>query len=235
MLPRDTDLINQVKAIILKHARPTRIYLHGSMTTGEAKPGSDIDIAYDDPDFKDNYLIKDEIENIATLVKVDVQNMAHSEDRFKNRVKSTGSVLYSATKLLRAEDGLHNFTKALDKFINIVDREDEFRQNGYGDIYLDLLVKRFEFTYEMSWKALKRYLDFTGIVAASPRAVFKEAYAQQVITDEACWLSMIEDRNLSSHIYDESEIAGLLYKKDRYKQAFVDLRSKLYHLLQEYL
>ncbi len=145
----------------------------------------------------------------------------------KNRVKSTGRVLYSSTKELRAQDGLYNFSNALDRYINVVDRFDEFKNEGFEDVYLDLIVKRFEFTYEMSWKAVKRYLDFIGLEAKSPRAVFKEAYAQQIITDESIWLDMIEQRNLSSHIYDESEMTEILEKKNIYKDAFVMLKNIL--------
>ncbi|MBD3795829.1 MAG: nucleotidyltransferase domain-containing protein, partial [Epsilonproteobacteria bacterium] len=53
-------IINQVKEIILKFAKPNRIYLYGSQVSGEAKSGSDIDIAYDDPNFKSNFLIEEE-------------------------------------------------------------------------------------------------------------------------------------------------------------------------------
>jgi len=227
MQTNKTVLINKVKEIILKHAKPTRIYLYGSQASGEATAGSDIDIAYEDENFKSNYLIEDEVAALETLIKIDVQNLSRCEDRFKNRVKSTGRVLYSATKELRAEDGLYNFSNALDKFVNVVDREDDFKTDGFEDVYLDLIVKRFEFTYEMSWKALKRYLDFVGIDAKSPRAVFKEAYALQIIVNEGIWLDMIEQRNLSSHIYDESEIREILNKKDSYKRAFLDLRDSL--------
>ncbi len=232
MQTNKTVLINKVKGIILKHAKPTRIYLYGSQASGEAVQGSDIDIAYEDENFKSNYLIEDEVSTLETLTKIDVQNLSRCEDRFKNRVKSTGRVLYSATKELRAEDGLYNFSNALDKFASVVDRQDDFKADGFEDVYLDLIVKRFEFTYEMSWKALKRYLDFIGIDAKSPRAVFKEAYAQQIIADEGVWLDMIESRNLSSHIYDESEIREILNKKEAYKRAFLDLRDSLKKYLQ---
>lgn len=228
-----TVLINKVKEIILKHANPTRIYLYGSHASGEAHPESDIDIAYEDENFESNYLIEDEVAALHTLIKIDVQNLSRCEDRFKNRVKSTGRVLYSATKELRAEDGLYNFSNALDRFANVVDREDEFKVDGLEDVYLDLIVKRFEFTYEMCWKALKRYLDFIGIDAKSPRAVFKESFAQGLICDEDIWLDMIESRNLSSHIYDESEIREILDKKEIYKNAFVLVRNKLMHELKK--
>ena len=98
---------------------------------------------------------------------------------------------------------------------------------GYESIYLDAVVKRFEFTYEMSWKALKRYLDFLGIEAKSPRQVFKEAYTHGILENEDIWLDMIEQRNMTSHVYDESEIKEILEKTDNYKDAFLKLKSRL--------
>lgn len=222
-----TLIIKEIVKIILRYSNPERIYLYGSMANGEANLTSDIDIAYEDKDFKDDFLIKEEVDNLKTLLKIDIKNIAFTEDRFKNRVKSTGKVLYSATKALRAEDGLYNFVNALDKFVNIVDRKAEFEQQGFADVYLDIVIKRFEFTYEMAWKALKRNLSFLGIEAKSPRMVFKEAYIQNLIEDEDVWLSMIEQRNISSHIYDEFEIRDILDKTESYKQGFLRLKENL--------
>jgi nucleotidyltransferase substrate binding protein (TIGR01987 family) len=227
MSSNKTVLIKQIVQIILKYSNPNRIYLYGSRANGEADINSDIDIAYDDEKFKENYLIQSEVEELETLLKIDIKNIAFTEDRFTNRVKSTGKVLYSATKKLRAEDGLYNFENALNKFVNIVDRQAEFEAEGYADVYLDIVVKRFEFTYEMAWKALKRHLTFVGIEARSPRMVFKEAYIQNIIEDEDIWLDMIEQRNLSSHIYDEFEIREILDKISDYKFAFLKLKDNL--------
>lgn len=225
-------IIKEVVQIILNHANPERIYLYGSQATGEAHKTSDIDIAYDDHSFTENYLIQEEIDKIDTLIKIDVQNLTKTDDRFRNRVKSTGKVLYSATVHLRAEDGLYNFSKALDKYIQVVDSENKFNEEGFGDIYLDILVKRFEFTYEMAWKSIKRFLIFLGVEAKNPRAVFKEAYAQGIISDENIWLDMIEQRNLSSHIYDEYEINEILDKKENYKIAFENLKKYIENSLR---
>jgi len=227
MIQSKNKLIKEVIKIILKYAKPERIYLYGSQADGEAGNTSDIDIAYDDKIFRDNYLIKEETDKLETLTKIDIQNIAKSDERFRNRVKSTGKVLYSATKKLRAEDGLYNFSQALDRFINVVDREQKFKEDGFEDVYLDLVVKRFEFTYEMAWKVLKRYLDFLGIEATNPRSVFKEAFAQNIISDENIWLDMIEQRNLLSHLYDEFEIKEILYKKENYKKVFIRLRDNI--------
>jgi nucleotidyltransferase substrate binding protein (TIGR01987 family) len=79
----------------------------------------------------------------------------------------------------------------------------------------------------MAWKALKRYLDYLGIEAKAPRNVFKEAFSQGIIIDENVWLDMIEQRNLTSHIYDEFQIQDILNKKEYYKKAFIELKTKL--------
>lgn len=221
------QIIDRVKEIILKYAKPTRIYLYGSQVNGEATQNSDIDIAYDDSESKKDYLIQDEISTIETLIKIDVKNLAKTEQRFQNRVKSTGKVIYSATKKLRAEDGLYNFSNALDRFSNALERENEIKEDGFGDLFLDLTIKRFEFTYEMAWKALKRYLEFLGFDPKNPRATFKEGYAQNILEDESVWLEMIEQRNLSSHIYDEYEMTQIVQKADMYKKAFIGLKEKL--------
>jgi nucleotidyltransferase substrate binding protein (TIGR01987 family) len=226
-------LLNEIKSIILKYIEPERIYIYGSQVNGEATVNSDIDIAYYDENSKKDSLIKDEISQIDTLISIDVKNIAKTEERFKERVISTGKVIYSANKKLRAEDGLYNFSNALDRFISSIEREDEIKNEGFGDIYLDLTVKRFEFTYEMSWKALKRYLDFVGMDVKNPRATFKEAYLQEIIDEENIWLDMIEQRNLSSHIYDEYEISDIVNKVEFYKNAFIKLRNRLKKLLKE--
>jgi len=220
-------LIDEVRKIILKHARPERIYLYGSRATGEATETSDLDIAYDDKEFDNHALIEQEVQGLPTLLKIDVKNLAHAEERFRNRVTSTGKVLYSATKGLRFEDALYNYRNALQRFNEMVDRREEFHQHGFGDVYLDLAVKRFEFTFEMSWKAIKRYLAYVGIEALSPRACFKEAYAQKLIKSEDIWLDMIEQRNLTSHVYNQAEAAGILKKLSDYQAAFADLLTAL--------
>lgn len=79
----------------------------------------------------------------------------------------------------------------------------------------------------MSWKALKRVLDYLGIDARAPRPVFKEAYAQGLLSDEQVWLDMIEMRNLSSHVYDEHEISRILTELERYLAAFDALLARL--------
>ena len=157
------DIISEVRTIILRHAKPERIWLFGSRATGEASEQSDVDIAYDDKNFKQPWLIEADTEKLSTLLKIDIKNLADAEERFRQRVITTGRVLYSASKQLRFEDGLYNFTRAFTRFCDALDRKEALEREGFSDIFLDLVVKRFEFTYEMAWKTIKRYLDYVGI------------------------------------------------------------------------
>jgi len=225
----DAKIVDAVRAIILKHVMPTRIYLFGSRVTGEAKPESDYDFAFDAPDASADELqsIRDDLEELHTLYRIDIANIAKSDSRFANRVRETGLVVFSATKELRAQDGLMYFERALERFRIVVTERNRWIEEGHGDIVLDVAAKRFEFTYEMAWKALKRVLDYLGIDARAPRPVFKEAYAQGLLADEKVWLDMIEMRNLSSHVYDEHEISRILSELERYLAAFDALLARL--------
>lgn len=66
------------------------------------------------------------------------------------------------------------------------------------------LVQRFEYTFELTWKTLKDYLEASGIplTISTPREVLKEAFAAGIITNGSLWLQMLDHRNLLSHSYD---------------------------------
>lgn len=229
----DPKIVNAVREIILRHATPARIYLFGSRVSGDAKTESDYDFAFDAPeaDAASIQSIRDELDQLHTLCRIDVANIAKTDSRFASRVRDTGLVIYSATKALRALDGLMYFERALERFRIVVGERERWVAEGNGDIVLDVAAKRFEFTYEMAWKALKRVLDYLGIDARAPRPVFKEAYAQGLLGDEQVWLDMIEMRNLSSHVYDEHEISRILLELERYLAAFDSLLNSLRQVL----
>jgi len=74
-------------------------------------------------------------------------------------------------------------------------------------IYRDSLIKRFEFSYDVTWKYLKYYLEKSyGITANSPKAAFRECFSQGIVSEEQLrsLLKMVDDRNLTSHTYNEA-------------------------------
>jgi len=102
---------------------------------------------------------------------------------------------------------LDDFSKALKRL------EEALTEDlSKGNIIIDGAIQRFEFTFELSWKLTKAVLNHTGIEAASPRAVIKEAFKANVMENGEGWIDMLEDRNKTSHIYDEEQAIDI-YKK----------------------
>lgn len=68
-------------------------------------------------------------------------------------------------------------------------------------------VKHFEFTYELCWKLMQRWLEFnqgqTDADGLSRRELFRRAAEHQLISDPLLWWQFHEARNLTSHTYNE--------------------------------
>ncbi len=76
-------------------------------------------------------------------------------------------------------------------------------------------IQHFEFTYELCWKFMKRWLE-TNMGSAyvdgvSRRELFRLAAESRLITDVERWMAYHQARNLTSHIYDE-EVAREVYQ-----------------------
>lgn len=74
------------------------------------------------------------------------------------------------------------------------------------DIERDGMIQRFEFCFEILWKCGKDYLlNVEGLDAASPKKVIRLFREIGMFTDEETekFLEMADDRNLTSHTYDE--------------------------------
>lgn len=83
-----------------------------------------------------------------------------------------------------------------------------------SDLERDGVIQRFEYAFELLWKTLKLYLNYEGIECFSPRSCIKEAFRRGLIEDVELLLEMLEDRNRTSHIYEE-KIAEEIFEKIR--------------------
>ena len=65
------------------------------------------------------------------------------------------------------------------------------------------VIQRFEYCFELAWKAIKHYLEEGGFVfvMVTPRQVLKDAYAAKILDDGQVWIDMLDHRNLLSHTY----------------------------------
>jgi nucleotidyltransferase substrate binding protein (TIGR01987 family) len=98
---------------------------------------------------------------------------------------------------------------SLNKAINSLERA-IIRSKSYPDDeeLRDAVIQRFEYTYELCWKMLKKQLE---IEAANPAAIdslsfpdlLREAAEKGIIEDVSSWLVYREHRNITSHTYDE--------------------------------
>ena len=73
--------------------------------------------------------------------------------------------------------------------------EDELDKDG--------VIQRFEFTFELLWKALKIFLEDSGIEAKTPKESLKQAFRIGWLREDTVFLDMLKDRNMTSHIYDK--------------------------------
>jgi len=122
-----------------------------------------------------------------------------------------------------------NLKKAYSRLKEVSDIYD-----GKNDIIRDSLIQRFEFTYELTHKTLKEFMKYLGVTLENsfPRTIFKKAFVNNLISDDKVWINLLEDRNLTSHIYNENmadEIADRIVTK--YVSAIEELVENLEKLL----
>ena len=100
----------------------------------------------------------------------------------------------------------------LGSFAKAVGRLDEALAMPFSDVIRDACIQRFEFGFELAWKAIQRASRHQGRDCMSPRSCLREAFAMGWLTDEEAWLAMLADRNLTSHTYD-GELAQAVYRR----------------------
>jgi nucleotidyltransferase substrate binding protein (TIGR01987 family) len=99
----------------------------------------------------------------------------------------------------KIELAVGSYSDALQKLLEgIEEADDELGRDG--------VIQRFEFTFELFWKTLKIILNREGILCnilcKTPRSCIKDGFKNGVVVTDEVYLDMLNDRNLSSHIYD---------------------------------
>lgn len=88
---------------------------------------------------------------------------------------------------------------------NLIEMLDLLKNEPSNKAYKLAVIQSYEMDIELAWKTLKDYLNYLGYKVQAPRDVIKQAFAVEIIEDGEVWLQMLEDTNLTSHIYDESK------------------------------
>lgn len=85
-----------------------------------------------------------------------------------------------------------------------------------GDVNTDVeeviragVIQNFEFTYELCWKFMKRWLEINiggaNLDGATRRELFREASKSGLIDDIDSWMEYHGARNETSHTYDNDK------------------------------
>jgi len=69
------------------------------------------------------------------------------------------------------------------------------------------VIQNFEFTYELCWKFMKRWVEMNvnheSVDGVTRRELFRQAAENKLIVDVDLWMEFHRARNSTSHIYNE--------------------------------
>jgi len=84
--------------------------------------------------------------------------------------------------------------------------------NKLSDLEKEGIIQRFEYTFELAWKTLGDYLEYSGytIDEKTPRNIIKIAFNANIIRDGEEWINMLANRNIMSHQYNFSQLEKVI-------------------------
>lgn len=103
--------------------------------------------------------------------------------------------------------------RTFEKFDSALKRLQESLSEKFGkkyddkDVLVEIVVKRFEYTFECMWKTLKEILLAEGIDSATPLSAFKAAFRMGLIDEkhEEVFPLIVKKRNEVVHIYSDED------------------------------
>lgn len=198
------QLYSQLAALARRYGAK-RLVLFGSRARGDNRNNSDIDLAVYGMPEDSRAAFWMECEELPTLLKFDIVHIA---------ADMNPAFLANIEK-----DGVELMDKLHEKYAYFTDAVARLREalDDYSKMPLDSIrdgvIQRFEFCTELAWKTMREYLIDQGYTELnSPKAVVKQAFAFGMIQDQAVWIALLNDRNLTSHVYDEST-AKLIFNR----------------------
>ena len=172
-----------------------RVVLFGSRARGDHRPLSNMDIAFYGTDT--GYLaFAEALEQLPTLLEFDCVHITdHTSPELIHNIQKEGIPLMS-----RAAEKTAQLQRAVSRLKEAIA---EYEQT-HSQAVRDGAIQRFEISAELAWKATQDYLEEQGYLDVhSPKAVMRKAYLEGLITDEQGWLSLLDARNKTSHLYDD--------------------------------
>ncbi len=98
-----------------------------------------------------------------------------------------------------------------------------------NELERDGVIQRFEYTFELSWKVLKKYLELNQPNSSemSVKDLFREAGKLALIDSVEKWFEYLKARNLTSHTYNDTTAEDTFEVATRFLVSVSDLVKKL--------
>lgn len=87
---------------------------------------------------------------------------------------------------------------------------DQFRMHLNTEQEKAGAIQAFEYTFELTWKTMKRILGSKGKSAYSPREVFRMAALEKFIIDPELWFNFLKMRNITIYTFEEENMKKVL-------------------------
>ncbi len=173
-----------------------RLVLYGSRARGDHRYNSDVDLAvYGMPEENEGAFGMD-CDELPTLLKLDIVQIREGMNpAFLANIEKDGVTLMD-----RLHEKYEQFEAAVSRLREALE---DYRSTPLSSVR-DGVIQRFEFCAELAWKTMREYLLDQGYTEInSPKAVIRQAFAYGMIEDADGWVRLMNDRNLTSHVYDE--------------------------------
>lgn len=120
-----------------------------------------------------------------------------------------------------------SFHRACKRVLEIT--ESGNKPDDLSELEMEGLIQRFEYTFELAWKALQDLLKFKGYeFVQGPNGSLQKAFEDGLISNHDGWRRMAKARATTSHTYNEGEAEGIVEKiYDEYSILLKQLDNKL--------
>ena len=102
-----------------------------------------------------------------------------------------------------------------------------------NDLLRDGVIQRFEYTMDLSWKMIQRYLkhivQVDESVLRTKKDLFREAAWLRLITNVEAWFGYYESRNETSHIYNSQIAESVFAQAELFLPDAIRLLEELKH------
>lgn len=200
-------ILKKISHICFQFPDVEKVVLFGSRGRGNHRPTSDFDLACylsEKKNPKTTLHLAHALEELDCLQKIDLVFVTEETDK-----KLLENIQKEGVNIMERRSKLDNFIRAVERLEEAVTLCEE----NPSDFYYDGLIQRFEFSTELAWKTCKEHLSHLAYPEVhGPKPVMREAFSAGLIQEDEIWISILTDRNLTSHIYEE-KIARAIAKR----------------------